>query len=62
MVHFKSMMLLLHQGKAGEALDQFRRHAAQFGRLPGESPAALPMQHWHKVSRQLPSPCSTGTR
>jgi hypothetical protein len=34
-VHFKAMMLLLHQQRYGEAIQQLRGHLAAFGPLPG---------------------------
>lgn len=35
-VHFKALMLLLHQQRGPEALAQFRDHVATYGPLPGE--------------------------
>jgi hypothetical protein len=34
-VHFKAMMLLLHQQRYSEAIQQLRGHLAAFGPLPG---------------------------
>jgi hypothetical protein len=34
-VHFKVATLLLHQQRYGEALQQWRDHAATYGPLPG---------------------------
>jgi hypothetical protein len=34
-VHFKAMMLLLHQQRYTEALQQLATHLAVFGRIPG---------------------------
>jgi hypothetical protein len=34
-VHFKAMMLLLHQQRFAEAIQQLRGHLAAFGPLPG---------------------------
>lgn len=39
-VHFKAMMLLLHQQRYAEALQQLRSHLAAFGPLPGAQAAA----------------------
>lgn len=38
-VHFKAMMLLLHQQRYAEALQQLATHLAVFGRIPGANPA-----------------------
>ena len=35
-VHFKAMMLLLHQQRYAEAISQLRGHLAAFGHLPGQ--------------------------
>jgi hypothetical protein len=34
-VHFKAMMLLLHQQRYAEAVQQLASHLAAFGRVPG---------------------------
>jgi hypothetical protein len=49
-IHFKAMMLLLHQGRAAEALAQFRDHLETFGPLPRELPhtRARVCTHTHK--------------
>lgn len=52
-VHFKAMMLLLHQQRYAEALQQLATHLAVFGRIPGglggwqllTSPAACMVPH-----------------
>lgn len=38
-VHFKAMMLLLHQQRHAEAVQQLATHLAVFGRIPGEQAA-----------------------
>lgn len=35
-VHFKAMMLLLHQQRYEEAVRQLATHLAVFGRIPGD--------------------------
>lgn len=35
-VHFKAMMLLLHQQRFDEALDQFRNHVSTYGAVEGK--------------------------
>lgn len=40
-VHFKAMMLLLHQQRYGDALQQLATHLAVFGRIPGEHISCL---------------------
>lgn len=41
-VHFKAMMLLLHQQRYPEAIQQLRGHLAAFGPLPGKQAAWCP--------------------
>ena len=36
LVHFKTMMLLLHQQRGTEALAQLREHLGLWGQVPGE--------------------------
>jgi hypothetical protein len=48
-VHFKAMMLLLHQQRYAEAIQQLRGHLAAFGPLPGKlmrPAAALLLYKW----------------
>jgi hypothetical protein len=48
-VHFKAMMLLLHQQRYGEAVAQLNSHLATFGRLPGEGSGREGRSHVHAL-------------
>jgi hypothetical protein len=52
MIHFKVMMLLLHQQRAPAALAQFRDHVATFGQLPASFPPAAAAAHYAWLARQ----------
>jgi hypothetical protein len=51
LVHFKTVMLLLHQQRGAEALAQLREHLGMWGQVPGEGPR----EAGRITSRQLSS-------